>query len=121
VDKSLVRTVEGHDDRFTMLETIREFAQEKLEDSGEEDDIRLAHAAFFVQLAAEAEPHLFGENQTTWLNRLERDHDNARSLLAWESVTVIDISAAVASRVADLLGVESVHFYRDVPAFGRAQ
>lgn len=37
------------------------------------------------------------------------------------SVTVIDISAAVASRVADLLGVESVHFYRDVPAFGRAQ
>jgi len=97
VDKSLVRTVEGHDDRFTMLETIREFAQEKLEDSGEEDDIRLAHAAFFVQLAAEAEPHLFGENQTTWLNRLERDHDNARSLLAWAVTGSEEMAIAAAA------------------------
>src|SRR5207249_7135538 len=77
VDKSLVR---HRDDRFWMLETIGEFAAERLEDSGEADDMRRRHAEHFVALAEEAEPHLRRES-TEWLDRLEPDHDNLRAAL----------------------------------------
>ncbi|MCA1701967.1 MAG: hypothetical protein LC808_01320, partial [Actinobacteria bacterium] len=87
VDKSLVRTVEGHDDRFSMLETIREFAQENLDESREADDIRRAHAEFFRALAEEAEPHLIGPYQKLWLDRIEQEHDNLRTALDWAVTT----------------------------------
>jgi predicted ATPase/class 3 adenylate cyclase len=81
-DKSLVRT--GADaDRFTMLETIREFALEKLEESEQAADIRRAHADYFRAFAQEAEPHLIGEHQAEWLDRLELEHDNFRAALSW--------------------------------------
>jgi predicted ATPase/class 3 adenylate cyclase/Tfp pilus assembly protein PilF len=83
VDKSLVRQVEGDEDRFSMLETIREFASEKLEESGEAHDIGGAHAEYFRELAEEAEPNLVGENQKEWLDRLERELDNLRAGLQW--------------------------------------
>ncbi|MCA1706916.1 MAG: adenylate/guanylate cyclase domain-containing protein, partial [Actinobacteria bacterium] len=60
IDKSLVRAVEGDDGRFSMLETIRSFAAETLEESGDRDDIRRAHAEFFRALVGRAEPHLIG-------------------------------------------------------------
>jgi predicted ATPase/class 3 adenylate cyclase len=82
-DKSLVRSSAADADRFTMLETIREFALEKLEESGEAEDIRRAHADHFRQLAEEAEPHLIGEHQKEWLDRLETEHDNLRATLSW--------------------------------------
>jgi hypothetical protein len=75
-DKSLVRTGTAHADRFTMLETIPEFALERLEVSGEAAEIRRAHADYFKTLAMEAEPHLIGEHQKGWLDRLETEHDN---------------------------------------------
>jgi predicted ATPase/class 3 adenylate cyclase len=83
VDKSLVRPSAAHADRFTMLETIREFALEKLEESGESDEIRRAHADYFRALAEEAEPHLQGKAQREWLDRLEAEHDNFRAMLSW--------------------------------------
>jgi predicted ATPase/class 3 adenylate cyclase/Tfp pilus assembly protein PilF len=82
-DKSLVRASAADADRFTMLETIREFAVEKLEESGEAQEIRRAHADYFRQLAEQAEPHLIGENQKEWLDRLEIEHDNFRAALGW--------------------------------------
>jgi predicted ATPase/class 3 adenylate cyclase/Tfp pilus assembly protein PilF len=82
-DKSLVRTGAADADRFTMLETIREFALEKLEESGEAEDIRRAQADYFRALAEEAEPHLIGEHQKEWLDRLEIEHDNLRAALGW--------------------------------------
>jgi predicted ATPase/class 3 adenylate cyclase len=79
VDKSLLRRTDG---RFRMLETIREYALERLEDSGEADELRRRHAKHFVALAEEAEPHLFGgEASGEWLDRIGREHDNVRAAL----------------------------------------
>ncbi len=78
VDKSLVRHTR---ERFWMLETIREFAIERLEDSDDGSDIRDRHASFFLALAEEAEPQLLGTHQGPWLDRLEAEHDNLRAAL----------------------------------------
>jgi predicted ATPase/class 3 adenylate cyclase len=77
VDKSLLRHVDG---RFVMLETIREYAAQRLEASGEADDIRRRHADYFLALAEEAEPHV-EKNSTEWLPRLEGELDNIRAAL----------------------------------------
>jgi predicted ATPase/class 3 adenylate cyclase len=77
VEKSLVRRT---DDRYWMYETIREFAVERLEASGEEDAIRRRHAEHFLELAEEAEPHLRHEDEE-WLDRLEVELDNVRAAL----------------------------------------
>ncbi len=85
VDKSLVREHEENDGetRFSMLETIREYAIERLEASGEGDVLRAEHAAYYVALAERAEPALTGPDQSEWLTRLEREHGNFRAALAW--------------------------------------
>jgi predicted ATPase/class 3 adenylate cyclase len=81
VDKSLLR---HSDDRYWMLETIREYAAGKLEDSGEADDIRDRHAEHYLALTEEAEPALLASRiPTHWLDRLEREHDNLRAALDW--------------------------------------
>ncbi|CAN5576009.1 hypothetical protein BH23CHL7_BH23CHL7_10850 [soil metagenome] len=77
VDKSLVRV---RDDRFWMLETIREYAIEKLEASTEADAMRRRHADYFLALAEEAYPHLTGDPKE-WLDRLDAEHDNLRAAL----------------------------------------
>ena len=85
VSKSLLREdapVEG-DPRFDMFETIREYGVEQLIASGESDAIHQAHAAFFVALVKEAEPHLLAREQIVWLRRLNADHDNLRAILGW--------------------------------------
>lgn len=78
VDKSLVRTVKGQGERFTMLETIWEFALEKLEESGEAEEARSAHAEFFRALPEEAWPNLIGRLESFWLRTLEVERDNLR-------------------------------------------
>ena len=85
LDKSLLRQEEGAggEPRFVMLETIHEFANAKLEGSGEAEAVRRAHAEYFLALAEEAEPMLWGPEQGTWLERLEPEHDNMRAALSW--------------------------------------
>ena len=85
VDQSLLRPVDGPADepRYLMLETVREYARERLEASGEADDIRRRHAAWFLALAETAEPELVGPAQERWLDRLEDEHPNLRAALAW--------------------------------------
>ena len=80
----LVRSEDGGSGvRFLMLETIRTFALECLRTAGEEEQLRRAHAQYFLSLAEEAEPELIGAHQRSWLNRLEADRDNLQSALRW--------------------------------------
>jgi predicted ATPase len=74
--------VEGTEEepRFSMLETIREYAAERLEESDEAEGLQRRHAEHFLALAEEAEPHLFG-SPGGWLDRLERELDNFRAAL----------------------------------------
>ncbi|HYP40093.1 MAG TPA: tetratricopeptide repeat protein [Chloroflexia bacterium] len=84
VGKGLLRLVEaGTESRFSMMETIREYALEKLEGSDEAGAVRRGHALFFVQLTEQAEPELPRGEQGGWLDRLEREHDNLRAALRW--------------------------------------
>ena len=82
-DNGLAR-VEGTDEepRFTMLETIREYAAERLEESDGAEELRRRHAEHFLALAEEAEPNLRG-SPGGWLDRLEHEHDNLRAALDW--------------------------------------
>jgi len=80
VDKSLVRRT---GDRFWMLETIRQFALERLDERGDVEALRRGHALYYLALVERAAPELWGREQRAWLERLELDHDNLRAALRW--------------------------------------
>jgi predicted ATPase/class 3 adenylate cyclase len=75
VDKNLLR---HSGERFWMLETIREYAAERLDQLDDAKGVRRRHAEYFLRLAEEAEPHLTGAQQGRWMERLEAEHDNFR-------------------------------------------
>lgn len=85
VDKSLVQQVErsGGESRFVMLETIREYALEKLTASGEEKLSRQAQAAYCLVLAEEEATEHGGAESAAWLERCALEHDNLRASLEW--------------------------------------
>ncbi len=85
VNKSLVaaQREQGIETRYTLLETIRQYARERLSESGEADAIRAQHLDFFFDLARRAEPELQGADQSLWLDRLEVEIDNIRAALEW--------------------------------------
>ena len=80
VDKSLLR---HGGERYSMLETIHEYASERLASDDRADDIRTSHAEYFLGQAEAAAPELTGGAQTQLLDRLEEDHPNFRAALAW--------------------------------------
>jgi predicted ATPase/DNA-binding SARP family transcriptional activator/DNA-binding CsgD family transcriptional regulator len=85
VNKSLV-VAEGTGNgalHYKMLEPVRQYAREKLEESGEAEAVLRRHAAFFLTLAERTEPEVKGERQEERLVRLEREHDNLRAALGW--------------------------------------
>jgi non-specific serine/threonine protein kinase len=100
VDKSLV-LVEGRDGspRYRMLETIREYAFERLAGSGEADAASRRHAQFFLELGESAAPELLGSSAAGWLARLEVEHDNLRAALRWlhahDPITCLRFAVAV--------------------------
>ncbi|HET9224081.1 MAG TPA: tetratricopeptide repeat protein, partial [Roseiflexaceae bacterium] len=85
VDQSLLRQEVGLDGeaRFLMLETIREYALEQLLASGEDEPLRERHAQHYLALAELAEPQLNRAQQEQWMERLEAEHDNLRTMLSW--------------------------------------
>jgi predicted ATPase/DNA-binding SARP family transcriptional activator/DNA-binding CsgD family transcriptional regulator len=85
VDKSVVALEEGEQGviRYTMLEPVRQYARQKLRESGEEDAVQRRHAGFFIAMVEEAEPELAGTQQEVWLKRLEREHANLQAALSW--------------------------------------
>jgi predicted ATPase/DNA-binding CsgD family transcriptional regulator/transcriptional regulator with XRE-family HTH domain len=85
VDKSLVQ-VEGQGAeqvRYTMLESIREYACGQLEEHGEREATERVHATYFLELAERADPRLRMRDQRTWFFRLEQEHDSFRTALRW--------------------------------------
>ena len=105
VDKSLVQAVEGDEERFTMLETIREFASDKLQESGEVEEIRRGHAEFFRALAEEAEQHIQRLTEKQWLDRLELELGNIRVALDAYANTDAVMRLRLASSVFRMLWV----------------
>jgi predicted ATPase/DNA-binding XRE family transcriptional regulator len=103
-DKSLLFTdPQSEEMRFNFLETIHEFAREKLKQMGEEATIRNRHLAYFCQVAEQFEIGIEGENQTAWLDRCEAEHNNMRAALDWSLQTGADLSTG--ARLAASLGL----------------
>lgn len=84
VNKSLVNVEEQDGEfRYRYLETIRQYAMEKLLESDETVDARNHHLTFFMKYARNAEEHFVTAQRPLWVNRLEMEHDNIRSALGW--------------------------------------
>jgi predicted ATPase/class 3 adenylate cyclase len=100
VDKSLLRQEEGpeQEPRFVMLETIHEYARERLVESGESEEVRGRHAEYFARLVERAEPSLRGgHEQSAWLGRLDAEQHNLRSAVEGSRVSG---GAELAARIA---------------------
>jgi predicted ATPase/DNA-binding CsgD family transcriptional regulator/transcriptional regulator with XRE-family HTH domain len=85
LDKSLLQQsdLDGDEPRLLMLETIREYALESLAASGELEATQERHAVYYLALAEQGEPELFGQQQRLWMDRLTRDAENFRVALQW--------------------------------------
>jgi predicted ATPase len=84
VDASLVRDAErAGQPRFSLLETIRGYARERLRESGQWKEAHDRHAAHFLKLAESAGAGLEGPSQVAWLDRLEAEHDNLGAAISW--------------------------------------
>ncbi len=107
VDKSLVEldiagAAGSGKARYRMLETIRQYASNRLAESQEGVEVRRRHRAHYVKLAEKAEPRLSGADQPAWLARLGEDHDNLRTALDVSAGDAAD--AVMAMRLAGALG-----------------
>ena len=92
IDKSLIvpetdvseaRYPAGGSFRYHMLETVRQYAQERLDEAGESNHARDQHLAYFHALAEQARPHLRSAQQLVWLHRLDAELDNIHAALGW--------------------------------------
>src|SRR5262249_27008219 len=88
----------GELSRFGMLATIREYALERLEQSGELSEVRRRHASYYLRLVRSAELAYHSRDRGAWLDELERDYDNLRA--------VLDFCAAEPDRELNELGLE---------------
>ena len=104
VNKSLVTASmpEGSETRFRLLETVRQYALEKLEESGEGDETKSCLLNYLVNWAEEIELHPEGPEQYAWLNRLEAEHDNIRAALDWSQGSGEEANAGL--RLATIMG-----------------
>jgi predicted ATPase/DNA-binding SARP family transcriptional activator len=102
VEKNLIQQSKvGDETRLSMLETIHEYALERLVECGEVDVLRRRHAEFFLALAEIAKMNLYGSQQVVWMNRLEQEYENLRAALKW----AVDFKEAqIALRLGSALG-----------------
>jgi tetratricopeptide (TPR) repeat protein len=110
LDVSLVTVAEGEggEPRVGMLETIRQYAVERLAEAGEEEQTRRRHAGHYAAFAEQATRQLFGPGHLAALDRLESEHDNLRAALSWSLEGPADPAgddrAAAGLRLAQALG-----------------
>jgi len=100
VEKSLV-VLDSDGGRYRMLETVRQYAQERLAESGEADQARTQHLGFYLAVAERARPELAGPEQGAWLARLDLERENLLSAHAW--CDRVDDGAALGLQLAYLL------------------
>ena len=108
VDKSLVVYEEREDGaaRYGLLETVRQYGQERLMEGGGAEEVERRHADWALSLAEEADPQLAGPEQGAWLTRLEAEHDNLRTSLSWyESSSMQEQRVQEELRLAGALGL----------------
>ena len=120
VDKSLVQVDDTEEGgvRYRMLETLRQYARQRLAESGEVEQMRRAHAEHFVGLAEEAAPHLRGEDEAYWLGRLEAELDNLRQGIGWSLEAG---EASTAQRIVGALHRFFIQRYRFVEGLAWAE
>jgi len=103
-DKSLLFTEPNLEEtRFNLLETIHEFAREKLKQAGEDVVLRNRHLAYFCEMAERVETEVEYEHQTVWLDRCETEHNNMRAALDWSLKDGADLQTGI--RLAASLGL----------------
>jgi non-specific serine/threonine protein kinase len=102
MDKSLVvaRPTDDGRARYRLLEPVRQYARERLEENGDAETFRRRHAEFFLDLAEEAAPQLTGAQQQDWAKRLEADHDNMRAALSWSLEREPETALRLAGKLA---------------------
>jgi predicted ATPase/transcriptional regulator with XRE-family HTH domain len=110
VDKSLSQREEDTqgESRFTILETILEYARTKIAARGEVEELRRRHALFFAALAEQAYAHASDQEQSRWLERLDRDQDNLLAALRWANKQQRSEDAQIGVQLAGAL----THFWR---------
>ena len=97
-DKSLLivdRSAVGRLPRYRMLETVRQYALERLHERGEGEDARGRHAAHYVGWAEAAEPHVRGPDQDAWISRFRQEHENLIAALSWCSEGPVDAQSGL--------------------------
>ena len=88
IDKSIIPSVErGDETRYRLLETMRQYARQRLAASGEGKALCRAHAEFFLELAEAIEPRINTAERVRWLSRLDVEYDNLRAALRWSAET----------------------------------
>ncbi len=110
VDKSLVATKEtGSEDRFRMLEIVREYASDRLRESGAALEIGRRHSDYFGSLANVVSTSFVGPKEASWLSQLEAEHDNLRAALSWLLANDPERCLVVAAALSDFWSLHG-HF-----------
>jgi predicted ATPase/DNA-binding XRE family transcriptional regulator len=114
VEQSLVMVQQpkaGSELRYAMLEPVRQYALNRLEESGDAGEAHRKHAEYFVELAERAEPELQGAHEVEWLERLERDNDNLRVAFSWflGATGEAQIAARLGWALRDFIWVRGYH------------
>jgi len=83
VEKSLVVVEQRRESLYRLLETVRQYCQDRLRESGEARHLHAQHCDWYLSLAERVEPELLGPDESAWLDRLDLEHDNLRAALDW--------------------------------------
>jgi predicted ATPase len=105
VNKSLVVVIENHqrgETRYRMLETIRQYAREKLLESGQEEELHDRHFNYFLQTVKQARSEYFSPKEIFWLVWLDNEWDNLRAAVEWSSVKHPDRALELVNNLGDL-------------------
>ncbi len=118
VDKSLL-SLDEHE-RYRMLETVRQYAADKLIASGQAERARDQHLSYILEYAEEAEPHVSSRDQLIWLNRLDAELDNIRAAMQWAQERNPEACMRIASALWRFWFVRQGYLYEGIDWLTRA-